>query len=69
MPKVAEILGDTYPELHDKLPVIQNILQHEHEIYKHLRDITSNEVKQLINSNPQLIDFEFYDYPGFYKGF
>lgn len=69
MPKVAEILGDTYPELQENLPLMQKIVLHEQEIYKLLRDSTSNEVKQLIHCNPQLNDIDFYDYPGFYKGF
>ena len=69
IPIVAEILGDTYPELQEKLPSVLEIIKYEQELFKSLRASSSKEIKDVIKNNPKLADLDIYDYPGFLNGY
>jgi alanyl-tRNA synthetase len=69
IPVVADILGETFPELNERLPSVLEIVKYEQELFKSLRDTMSKDVKQIIKQNPKLAELEMYDYPGFVQGY
>ncbi|XP_070490768.1 alanine--tRNA ligase, mitochondrial [Chironomus tepperi] len=65
VPVVANILGDTFPELHQKLFNSLEILKYEEEYFQSLKDSLSKGIKEIINQNPKLNDLDLFEYPGF----
>lgn len=65
IPAVANVLGDTFPELHQKLFTSLDIVKYEEELFKMLRDTMSHGVKLILENNPKLEELNIYDYPGF----
>ena len=66
---MSQILGETFPELSDRLSSIHEIVKYEQELYKSLRETMSKDVKEILVQNPQLAELEMYDYPGFVQGY
>lgn len=62
--KVAETLGDVFPEMQD-LTQIEEIVRHEIEVYKALRKDVSKAIKQLPIKMEDLIEHDLLDYPAF----
>lgn len=69
IPIVSKILGETFPELSDRLSSIHEIVKYEQELYKSLRETMSKDVKEILVQNPQLAELEMFDYPGFVQGY
>lgn len=69
IPAVVEILGETFPELHDRLQTVIDLVKYEQEIFKSIRETMSKDVKKIIKQNPNLVDLDMFDYPGFVKGY
>lgn len=69
IPAVVEILGDTFPELHSRLPIVLDIIRYEQEIYKSIRDSMAKDVTKIIRQNVKLADLDMFDYPGFVQGY
>lgn len=69
IPVVADILGETFPELREKLSSVLDIVEYEQELLRSLRDTMSKDVKEIIKENPKLAELEMFDYPGFVAGF
>uniref|UniRef100_A0A1B0CM04 Alanine--tRNA ligase n=1 Tax=Lutzomyia longipalpis TaxID=7200 RepID=A0A1B0CM04_LUTLO len=69
IPRVAEILGDTYPEMQSRLGDALQIVRHEGEIFDHLRQSSSQDVKKLIRDFPHLEELDVLDSPGFVLAF
>uniref|UniRef100_A0A1B0D4A3 Alanine--tRNA ligase n=1 Tax=Phlebotomus papatasi TaxID=29031 RepID=A0A1B0D4A3_PHLPP len=69
IPRVAEILGDTYPEMQTRLTDVLTIVSHEEEVFDILRQSSSQEVKKLIKEYPHLEELDVLDSPGFVLAF
>ena len=69
IPVVAEILGDTFTELKEKLGLVLEIVKHEQEVFKSIRDKMSKDVEAIVRKNPKLAELEMFDYPDFVKGY
>ncbi|KAG5676693.1 hypothetical protein PVAND_006509 [Polypedilum vanderplanki] len=69
IPVVANILGDTFPELHQKLFTSLDIVKYEDEYYKSLKSSLSKGIKDILEKNPQLMDLDLYEYPGFVQAY
>ncbi|GAB0090458.1 Alanine--tRNA ligase [Sergentomyia squamirostris] len=69
IPRVSEILGDTYPEMQNRLSDVLQIVTHETEVFDLLRQSSSQEVKKLIKDFPHLEELDVLDSPGFVLAF
>lgn len=69
VPVVTNILGDTFPELHQKLFTSLDIIKYEEEYLQSLRDSLSKGIKEIVSQHPKLIDLDLYEYPGFVSAF
>lgn len=69
IPVVANILGDTFPELNQKLFSSLDIVKYEEEYFQSLKDSLSKGIKEIIKQNPKLADLDLYDYPGFLSAY
>lgn len=69
IPVVAEILGETFPELVNRLSSVLEIVKYEQDVFKSIRNTMSKDVCEIIKHNPQLAELEMYDYPGFVQGY
>jgi alanyl-tRNA synthetase len=69
IPVVAEILGETFTELNEKMPLVLDLVKYEEELYKSLRQMMSKDVTRIVNENPKLAELELFDYPGFVQGY
>lgn len=69
LPVIANILGDTFPELHQKLFSSLEIIKYEQELFKMLRDTMSNGVRDILLHNPKLAELNIYEYPAFIPAF
>lgn len=65
VPVVANILGETFPELTQKLFTSLEIVKYEEEVFKMLRETSSKAVREILNENPNLAELNIYEYPGF----
>ena len=65
VPVVANILGNVFPELHQKIFYSLDILKYEAEYFQSLKDSFSKGIKDIINQNPKLNGLDLYEYPGF----
>lgn len=69
IPVVADILGETFNELNDRLAIVLEIVKHEQEIFKSIRDKMSKDVENIVKNNPKLAELEMFDYPDFVRGY
>lgn len=69
IPVVANILGEAFPELHQKLFSSLEIVKYEQELFKMLRDTMSNGIRDILYHNPKLAELNVYEYPGFIQAF
>lgn len=69
VPVVTEILGETYPEMSEKLPQILQIISHEEEVFKALRLNTSQEITDILIEYPKIEELDAINIPGFVNGF
>lgn len=65
VPATVAILGDTYPEMQHSLPQIQQILRHEHEVYRSLLADAAADVGEILAANPRLEEHDVVDAAGF----
>lgn len=65
VPATVAILGDTYPEMQRNLPQLQQILRHEHEVYRALLADSAANVSEILASNPRLEEQDVVDAAGF----
>lgn len=69
VPVVAEILGETFDELRQKLPLMLELVKYEQELFRSLREVMAKDVTKIINENPKLAELEIFDFPGFIQGY
>lgn len=65
VPATVAVLGETYPEMHHALPQIQQILRHEHEVYRSLLANGTADVADILAANQQLEEHDIIDAAGF----
>lgn len=69
IPVVAEILGETFTELNERLPTVLEIVRYEQEVYKSIRDSMEKDVKSILKQNSKLAELEMDEYPSFVQGY
>lgn len=69
IPVVAEILGETFPELNQKLFNSLEIIKYEQDLFKMLRETLSKGAREILNQNPKLAELNIYEYPGFIQAY
>lgn len=65
VPVVAESLGSAYPEIHNKQKDILELISHEQEVFKALRESSSKAFSEVLNEYPNLEDVDLMECPGF----
>lgn len=65
IPAVADSLGCAYPEIPSKQTAILELIAHEQEIFKSLRQSSSKAFKEISSLYPQLRDLDLIECPGF----
>lgn len=68
-PVVADILGETYPELHQKMFNSLEILRYEQELFTLLRESQSKGLRELLEAQPHLMELQIYQYPNFVQAY
>ncbi|XP_075164210.1 alanine--tRNA ligase, mitochondrial [Haematobia irritans] len=65
IPVVAESLGSAYPEILNKQNDMSELIRHEQEIFKTLRETSSKAFNEVLNEYPSLEDVDLMECPGF----
>ncbi|KAI8120807.1 mitochondrial, Alanine--tRNA ligase [Lucilia cuprina] len=65
IPVVVESLGCAYPEISNKQSAILELIAHEQEIFKALRESSSKAFAEVLSEFPNLEDIDLMECPGF----
>lgn len=65
VPIVAETLGEAYPEIAAKQQSVIDLIAHEQEVYKNLRESSSKAFAEVLTEFPKLDDIDLMECPGF----
>ncbi|KAM8710971.1 hypothetical protein ACLKA7_017584 [Drosophila subpalustris] len=65
VPIVCETLGEAYPELAAKQQTVLDLIAHEQEVYKNLRESSSKAFAEVLTEFPKLDDIDLMECPGF----
>ncbi|EDV40362.1 uncharacterized protein Dana_GF23971 [Drosophila ananassae] len=65
IPIVVETLGEAYPEMSAKQQAVVDLIQHEQEVYKNLRESSSKAFAEVLTEFPNLDDIDLMECPGF----
>lgn len=65
VPIVVETLGDAYPEMSKKQQAVIELIAHEQEVYKTLRENSSKAFAKVLTEFPKLDDIDLMECPGF----
>ncbi|XP_034482126.1 alanine--tRNA ligase, mitochondrial [Drosophila innubila] len=65
VPIVAETLGEAYPEISSKQQSVIELISHEQEVYKNLRESSSKAFAEVLTEFPKLDDIDLMECPGF----
>lgn len=69
VPIVSEILGETFPELKQRMNQVLDIIKDEQDLFKVLRSKMSKDVEEIVRQNPKLSAIEMFDYAAFVEGY
>ncbi|XP_033228068.1 alanine--tRNA ligase, mitochondrial [Belonocnema kinseyi] len=67
--RVAEMLGETYPELHRNLKQVQNIIRYEEEVLKALRETSGKKWEKMVKERSALSAVTDYMVSGLIPGY
>lgn len=65
VPIVVETLGEAYPEMAAKQQAVIDLICHEQEVYKNLRESSSKAFAEVLMEFPNLDDIDLMECPGF----
>ncbi|XP_026849563.1 alanine--tRNA ligase, mitochondrial [Drosophila persimilis] len=65
VPIVVETLGEAYPEMSAKQEAVIDLINHEHDVYKNLRESSSKAFAEVLTEFPNLDDIDLMECPGF----
>ncbi|XP_023174099.2 alanine--tRNA ligase, mitochondrial [Drosophila hydei] len=65
VPIVVETLGEAYPEMSSKQQAVIELIAHEQEVYKNLRESSSKAFAEVLTEFPNLDDIDLMECPGF----
>jgi len=65
VPIVVETLGEAYPEMSAKQQAVIDLINHEQEVYKNLRESSSKAFAEVLTEFPNLDDIDLMECPGF----
>lgn len=65
VPIVAETLGEAYPEISIKQQSVIELIAHEQEVYRNLRESSSKAFAEVLTEFPKLDDIDLMECPGF----
>ncbi|XP_058981905.1 alanine--tRNA ligase, mitochondrial-like [Musca domestica] len=65
IPIVAETLGSAYPEIQSKQSDILELIKHEQEVFKSLRENSTKAFSEVLSEYPDLEDVDLMECPGF----
>lgn len=65
IPIVVETLGEAYPEMSAKQQAVVDLIRHEQEVYKNLRESSSKAFAEVLTEFPNLDDIDLMECPGF----
>ncbi|XP_068142866.1 alanine--tRNA ligase, mitochondrial [Drosophila tropicalis] len=65
VPIVVETLGEAYPEMSIKQSNVIELINHEHDVYKNLRESSSKAFAEVLTEFPKLDDIDLMECPGF----
>lgn len=65
VPIVVETLGEAYPEMSKKQQAVIELIAHEQEVYKTLRESSSKAFAEMLTEFPKLDDIDLMECPGF----
>ncbi|XP_017862028.1 PREDICTED: alanine--tRNA ligase, mitochondrial [Drosophila arizonae] len=65
VPIVVETLGEAYPEMSTKQQAVIELIAHEQEVYKNLRESSSKAFAEVLTEFPKLDDIDLMECPGF----
>lgn len=65
VPIVVETLGEAYPEMSTKQQAVIELILHEQEVYKNLRESSSKAFAEVLTEFPKLDDIDLMECPGF----
>ncbi|KAH8255936.1 hypothetical protein KR026_002977 [Drosophila bipectinata] len=65
IPIVVETLGEAYPEMSAKQQAVIDLIRHEQEVYKNLRESSSKAFAEVLTEFPNLDDIDLMECPGF----
>lgn len=65
VPIVVETLGEAYPEMSKKQQAVIELIAHEQEVYKNLRESSSKAFAEVLTEFPKLDDIDLMECPGF----
>ncbi|XP_037935864.1 alanine--tRNA ligase, mitochondrial [Teleopsis dalmanni] len=65
VPIVVETLGSAYPEMYIKQHAVLELIEHEREVYKILRETSSKAFIEALTEFPNLEDIDLMECPGF----
>ncbi|XP_030372872.1 alanine--tRNA ligase, mitochondrial [Scaptodrosophila lebanonensis] len=65
VPIVVETLGEAYPEMSAKQQAVIELIAHEQEVYKNLRESSSKAFAEVLTEFPNLDDIDLMECPGF----
>ncbi|SPP87162.1 alanine--tRNA ligase, mitochondrial [Drosophila guanche] len=65
VPIVVETLGEAYPGMCAKQEAVIDLINHEHDVYKNLRESSSKAFAEVLTEFPNLDDIDLMECPGF----
>ncbi|KAH8247984.1 hypothetical protein KR032_004467 [Drosophila birchii] len=65
VPIVVETLGEAYPEMSSRQQAVVDLINHEQEVYKNLRESSSKAFAEVLTEFPNLDDIDLMECPGF----